>query len=584
MFTLLEMLKRTDVGMVDALAEIWGISLKQYNGDEALKVLASAMLDPQRAETVWDLLDDGQRGALQSILANKQLQMNKNLFERMYGEIQKMGKAEITKKKPHRNPTTIAQGLYYRGLIGDGFDESKKTIVPIIYVPQDLAAILPVHKTAYANLQYESDDDSYLDLEDEEQEPDEDGLEFTIEAIDDNKIRNTQTADTSIIDDMVTLLAYLRLHGAGVAEDTFLPSEIERILPFMIKQDPKRLTFMLDVGVSANLIEVQQGRAYPRRDGLQKWLTAPRWSQLKMLADAWKDGTVYQDMWHIDGLYPDLNAFNYNSRIAREAILEMLQTAAPMKDWWSIQQFIDLVKETDADFQRPNSDYNTWYIRNEQGEYLNGFESWDAVDGALIEFMLLYPLFWLGMLDNANNEQVVRLNAYGRGYVGMEKFPQPTDPTDKVLMKDDGTLFASRKVPRTDRFTLARFTSWVSGAELYTYRIEKSSLQRATEQGISVQQIEAFLKKQLDNRPIPAGIMRLLSFTESAPVANVSFEYVLVIRTTSKDVLDKMYDEPATRRFLGARLGDMAAVILKDKYENLKAMLEQNGIHVDLIE
>ena len=39
----------------------------------------------------------------------------------------------------------------------------------------------------------------------------------------------------------------------------------------------------------------------------------------------------------------------------------------------------------------------SWYIRNDAGEYLSGFESWDAVEGSLIEFYIAGPMHWLGL-------------------------------------------------------------------------------------------------------------------------------------------------------------------------------------------
>ena len=61
---------------------------------------------------------------------------------------------------------------------------------------------------------------------------------------------------------------------------------------------------------------------------------------------------------------------------------------------------IDEIKSTEPDFQRPGGDSESGYIRSEREDvYLNGFESWDQVDGALLRFMLTGPLHWLGLAE-----------------------------------------------------------------------------------------------------------------------------------------------------------------------------------------
>ena len=58
------------------------------------------------------------------------------------------------------------------------------------------------------------------------------------------------------------------------------------------------------------------------------------------------------------------------------------------------------VKAADPDFQRPDGDYGSWYIRDAAGDaYLSGFESWDRVEGVLIADLLAGPLHWLGVVD-----------------------------------------------------------------------------------------------------------------------------------------------------------------------------------------
>ena len=68
----------------------------------------------------------------------------------------------------------------------------------------------------------------------------------------------------------------------------------------------------------------------------------------------------------------------------------------PAGEWVSVADFIDAVKATDPDFQRPGGDYESWYIRDAgSGAYLTGFESWDRVEGELLRALLTGPARWL---------------------------------------------------------------------------------------------------------------------------------------------------------------------------------------------
>uniref|UniRef100_UPI00321638EB hypothetical protein n=1 Tax=uncultured Arthrobacter sp. TaxID=114050 RepID=UPI00321638EB len=72
---------------------------------------------------------------------------------------------------------------------------------------------------------------------------------------------------------------------------------------------------------------------------------------------------------------------------------------------------------------------------------------------------------------------------------------------------------------------------------------------------------------------LPANVVRLLETWRGGAAAAVTFERLLVLRTTSGDTLDFIFDTPALRRYLGARLGAMAVVIRADEWAALQTAL-----------
>jgi hypothetical protein len=140
-----------------------------------------------------------------------------------------------------------------------------------------------------------------------------------------------------------------------------------------------------------------------------------------------------------------------------------------------------------------------------------------------------------------------------------------------------------RKTARIDRFQVARFATWITAGDPYTYRLDGTSVSRAAEQGINVGHIISFLTKAIGDLPLPDSVMRLLENWKGGAAATVTFERLLVLRTTTSSTLDFIYETPSLRRYLGARLGTMAVVIRADQWAALQLALGEHGIEVELI-
>lgn len=582
---LLSTLREQDDGILPTLAQLWGVNITNLNKKDSTKALQEAMLEPERAEVVWDILNDQQRGALQMLIASKN-SMPLKMFERTFGSIRKMGRGQIEREQPHKNPASVAEGLFYRGFIFEGYEKTDKGTEPIIFVPDDLVAVLPVHKTAYKDLPDDEEEFIDVDEEDDEEEGEESAfIPFVpepLEPVEEEYLENVHQADTSIVDDLATLLAYLRMHSAGVEDDQFLPADVERIAPYMLVPHDLRLAFMLGVGASADLITTQEGRAYPKRAGLQKWLNQTRSAQVKTLVDAWKETTLFRDMWHVPGIHPDPDAgFPYDPLLGRRALVQLLRQFVPPSDWWSIDDFIETVKHANPDFQRPGGDYDSWYIQDDHDRYLRGFPSWDVVEAGLLNYYIRGPLHWLGLADVS--AEAARLTAYGRAFIGMSDWPMPPDPDESVQVQDDGTLIVSRKVSRMDRYQVARFTTWGEANNPYHYKLDAEGVQQAAAQGITTGHIVTFLKRHLGEKPIPPTIARLLDTWQDGATAEVTFERLLVLRTVAPETLDRIYNEPSLRRYLGAKLGPMACVIRAGQEDALNQALGAAGIKVEVM-
>ena len=553
-----------DPGMLPALAEVWAVESKSLSNDDLIRLLQQAMLDPEKVEAAWDKLDEPARAALQLLVSSAQGRMKVGQFERFYGEIRKLGRAQIERDKPHMQGKSLAETLYYRGFIGEGFDKVEENLLGFVYVPADLVEALPLHKTSYDVLALGP-------------EPDEGDLP-KIGLIDD--VDEVNPADTSIVDDLTTLLAWLQINEAEVESERFTKAVRDIVKPYLLRPSEARLAFMLGVGASANLIGLQDGKAVPRRKEARQWLQAARAEQIRSLARAWLGSQQYRDMWHIPGLYPEDSGWSYDAAAARGAVMELLGDLLPEQGWVSVNDLVEIIKEFEPDFQRVDGDYDRWYIRNDAGEYLSGFESWDAVEGSLIEFYIIGPMHWLGLVDVG--EDVLRLTAYGRAFLQLREWPLQTEARARIDVRNDGQLLVSRRVDRFERFQLARFAQCKNAGDPFVYTIDAASIQRAAAQGITTQHIHGFISRQLVGKPLPLPIAKLLRNWQDGARTSVDFESLIVLRTTSEETLEKIFAIPALRRYLGARLGPTACVIREDQWQALRSKLGEHAIEVNV--
>ncbi len=561
MLPLYQTLRNADPALLTVLTSVWKVG----KSEDPAAALADAMLDPDRANAMWESLADAHRQALQTLLGGGG-KMPVPMFTRLFGQIRKLGANQIEREKPLQNPAGPAEALYYRGLVATAFEMGNTGGLEVAYVPDDLIAVLPTHRTAYDNLEAETE---------------------TLAAMDAGAVSEVRPADTSIVDDMTTLLAYCQLSAPELDGETLSEEHREILSEHLLTPGEERMAFLLMLAFSADLLDIHEGRALVRRADARRWLAATRVEQVHGLVVAWGESTLYRELWHIPSLQtPERGGSldSYDATIARRAVTAMIASMVSPTEWWNLGEFIDTVKETEPDFQRPAGDYDSWYIQDLDGDYLRGFESWNAVEGALITFMVYGPLHWLGLLDVSTG--AARLTAYGRAALGLAEWPDVPEPAEAIQIDEGGMLLIGRRVSRIDRFQAARFTTWGEPAEPaagtpYSYLLDSRGMELAESQGIEPGHINTFLARVLDDG-VPPRVQRLLESWQSAEAesATATLETLQVLRTTSQETLDRLLEDPNVRRFTGARLGPTAVVIRTDDAEALRAALLEKGLRL----
>ncbi|MFN8377907.1 MAG: helicase-associated domain-containing protein [Anaerolineae bacterium] len=569
---MLPILKETDPVLIPGLLRVWGVKDDSPDRDDRLKTLAAAMEDPARVQQVWGGLSDDQRSAMQMIYHTPSRSLPSVHFERVAGPIRQMGSEEILRQDPIARPKGPAEALYFRGLISLRRENASTGMRNVLFIPSPLAPLLPINQTTYDQL-----DDEPLPMQSREA-----GL--ALEPLEEDELDDVRVADTSVVDDMTTLLAYLRFELPPV-EAGLLPADVvERLQPFLLVPDRDRLRFLVALAYAAGLVGVEGGRIAPIQAEARRWLSLSRPDQIRHLAEVWRDSAIL-DMAHTPGLILDADAGNlhqYDPKAVRATVVGLLRTLVPLNEWWSQSDFVSIVREDNADFQRPNGNFDVWFIQDTNGTVLSGIAFWDQVEGALLEYLINGPLHWLGLADLADD--AARFNVFGRAFMGSATWPSRPDSPESIEIRPDGIIVVTRKASRIDRYTVARFTTWLAGETPYTYRIDADGLERAAEQGITLELIRKFLDRHAPGGQLPASIIQFLDEWKHGAKAVVTLEQMLVLRTTSEATLDLIFNDPELRRFLGARLGPTAVITRADQWQPLKLALGERGIRMEVLE
>lgn len=568
--------------MLNIIANRWDVDLESRDAHEAAEQLTQVMLDPGLVAAEWERLNDKERGALQMVLGTNDYKMPSAQYERLFGEIRQMGPEALARDKPHLEPKGIAEILHFRGLLHLGFDQSRTGMQSFVFVPPDLAVIMPIHQTGF-DLSAEADDfdeATSMDLVD-------DGLleHMAFDESPDTVFR----ADTSIIDDLTTLLSYVQTQQVIVQDRQVDPAIQDEIKSFFIgEKSTSRFTLILHLALELDLIENVEGRLQTVRATVRRWLEGIRTKQSQNLVDAWFSTHRHNELKQVPDLIVEEGSWKHDPTFLRQILHDTIKLLPPNK-WIAIDDLIMEIKETDPDFQRPGGDYDSWYIRDAHTQnYLNGFESWDVIEGATLQYTIVKTLHWLSLVDlgavdedsTPDHAEFFRLTAFGRAWVGNIAWPELQDPDTQTTVDMDGTIHIPRGASRYDRFQLARFSSWEGVGDIYTYRLSSDGLKRASQQGIQPTHIQAFLQRTT-GQAIPQQVQKMLDAWGGMDGTAAVLSQLWVLQVDAAEIMQTIWETPEIRRFLGRRLGPLAVTVRAEQWEELITTLEQHGIPVD---
>lgn len=547
MHSLLQSLQDHDIGHLKIVIELWGFDFLPKNALDAAKYLSREMQQPNFVADLADSLSPQARQALIE-LQQKGGSMPVADFFRKHGPIREMGPGRRDREKPWRTPTSPLEILWYRGLIGMAFVDTPIGAQEIAYIPEELEQNLP------------SVEEARVDTETHTQ------------IVPEMVVPGTRAC----VDDATTLLAFLRRYVTASRRPDLTQSEI-------FLYHPKQRALLLHCLKAMKLVNATSLKTNPEEAG--DFLDLDTSKAHRHIIQAWIESTQWNDLAHVPGLSTKGNVWQNNPFESRSQILQALGHIR-QGQWWSIRRFSQHIKETLPSFQRPAGDFDSWYLfRTETGEFLQGFEHWDDVEGAYLYTLLTGPLYAFGVIDLGLPSEGVRpssfrLNAFSPMLLKSSQIQVEARRTEKARISQDGTIQVPRRAERTHRYQVARIADWIKLEEnIYSFRISPSSLENARNQGLSPTHIQTILDSVCETIPnhFPRALERW-----ATQGGEVTLQTTFLLQVSSPEILDELQTNRATKKLIRERLGPNTASVYERDKERMYAAALRNGIFIDL--
>ncbi|MGD2206461.1 MAG: hypothetical protein PVH17_06755, partial [Anaerolineae bacterium] len=338
-----------DMAMLRALAQNRGVSLTTNRQSEAAEELAEALLNPMSVRAALARLSPEGREALDTLLAAGG-RMRVPHFARRFGQVRPSGPGRLEREAPWQDPANPTEELFYLGFLFRAFAQDAGGPGEFFFVPDDLQPLLPTPQV----------------------EP----PAFAVQTVPAPVLQND--GGEAFVEDLFAFLLYVQTHDVRPYADGRLGQRDRAALRGQLTDpDERRFALLRCLSDRLGFVERREGRLRLEAAPVKDWLAASPDRRLSALQEAWRDDPAWRDLCHVPGLACDQEAgwrLRYDPVGARKALLALLARCPPDASW-TMASFIAAVKETHPDFQRPDGDYSSWYIREkESGEYLSGFE------------------------------------------------------------------------------------------------------------------------------------------------------------------------------------------------------------------
>lgn len=538
-------LSKYDLGFLRILALSWDFNQDIKDKKTAIEQLSAWMIQPQNLHIVLQKLSADAQRALEDLLTH-QGRLPSAIFTRKYGEIRQVGVGRRDRQAIHLSPQNASEQLFFLALVFQDFFEGENGIEEFIYIPNDLLAALPRSATT--------------------------ALPRFNKVVSSEQVESIGSAQDTLFDDVCTTLAWLRM-------DKMTPkrlAELEKHL-LLAAQNPKGLSLPLKAQFLSSLLfgaGLIDSSGSPLPEPTRGFLSLPRWEAIKTLYETWLRSTSTNELKQLEQL-ECLGEWQNDPIAARQFLIEQLQSLNPTI-WYELDPFIEYLHDHFPDFQRPGGNYDVWLIRQRSdGKFLQGFESWYAVEGELLRYLIAGPLFWFRIIELGFHQQeppgfVFRITQSGESILQNQTPSADLPVEEKFQVLPSGTIAIPRRFSAPIRYQIARFCTWQGYQKgSYLYRLTPTSLNHAQQKGLKTQQLLRLLQRHAENLPPTLG--RALHRWQMH-TTEIHLQRLSILRVQSPEILEQIKKSRCSK-YLQQILNPTMAVVIAGQERKLAEQL-----------
>jgi hypothetical protein len=555
--TLVQSLQSHDIGFLRLVARLWGIDSFSSDKKKILVEIADAILDHAVFLETIDSLSAEAKSAYKA-LANNKGKLLWATFTRQFGVIREAGPGKRDREQIYLNPVSVAEILFYRGLIGKAFYDTPVGAQEFAYIPSNILSFLKVDELPQLPPSDVSETHGKKNYTNKKMSAKAGSMDVFGRLASPKERAHPLPVSDRLLDDATTLLAALRMG---------LPLPVTPIPAFIVFHFLETAKIILP---SSKVEEIGEG--IPDIEAVRHFLETSRENALEFLYTKWLESDSFNELHQLPGLVCD-GEWENQPAVTRKYLLTLLK-AIPENRWWSLEAFILAIKNKNPDFQRPAGDYDSWFIKRESdGAYLRGFANWNEVDGALIKYMITGPLNWLGMVELATPMGSDVISAFRRIKSDLhDRF----DMTRGLHVSSQGKIVIPRSISRLSRYQIARFCEWdLEKDNEYHYWVSPNSLIKAAAHGLKVKQLLSLLARNAASEIPPSFIKALNRWENKGTEARMVVHTIL--KVSRPEVLDELRKSKAGR-FFGETLGPVTVTIKAGAQPKVLAALAEMGL------
>lgn len=384
--------------------------------------------------------------------------------------------------------------------------------------------------------------------------------------------------------DVFCLLSFLRRGERRTAQGVLSRSDLLKLEAEAVSasNEPEglraeeRWRFLLHVCLAGGWVRRDGAMLRPGRDAGRLLAGSPA-EVRKRLLDRYLRDRAWSELAAAGRIRQSLGSRRIDEALGRQLLLHYLEELL-RSDWVDEERFIQAVFARNPDFLREDYGSPSWAVVDVATDAeVWGPNSWDAVEGEWLRYILRGPLYWLGLVrlgTGTDGRQLLQprreSEAAEQSHLLMDSALQPG-----VEVKEDLTVTAHATTDLANLYRLERYLDLRHRGVTSEYRFTRSAVVDGLEKGGSWDELRELLHVAACSAVPPKVLETLQAWTSE--YGRVEIESAVLLSAATWEDAEAAAGIPAVAACIEARIGPRSFKVTPEKVRDLVARLREAG-------